>query len=100
MSEAGVYYPPETRVLPLTVIRRERMLPMPGKVLVNPGDRVQPAQPVAQAEVSGEVSVVNVAHLLRVAPRARLQIYQGQRRRGRDDEYRHCVQRFDRGWPC
>ncbi|NTU64931.1 MAG: hypothetical protein HGB05_16400, partial [Chloroflexi bacterium] len=68
MSEAGVYYPPETRVLPLTTIRRERVLPMSGKVLVNPGDRVQPAQPVAQAEVSGEVSVVNVAHLLRVAP--------------------------------
>ena len=68
MTEAGVYYPPETRVLPLTTIRRERMLPMPGKVLVNPGDRVQPAQPVAQAEVSGEVSVVNVAHLLRVPP--------------------------------
>jgi hypothetical protein len=44
------------------------MLPMPGKVLVNPGDRVQPAQPVAQTEVSGEVSVVNVAQLLRVAP--------------------------------
>jgi hypothetical protein len=66
MSEAGVYYPPETRVLPLTMIRRERVLPMPGKVLVNPGDRVQPSQAVAQAEVSGEVSVVNVAHLLRV----------------------------------
>jgi hypothetical protein len=63
MSEAGVYYPPETRVLPLTKIRRERMLPRPGKVLVNSGDRVQPAQPVAQTEVSGEVSVVNVAHL-------------------------------------
>lgn len=66
MSEAGVYYPPETRVLPLTMIRRERVLPMPGKVLVEPGDRVQPSQTVAQAEVSGEVSVVNVAHLLRV----------------------------------
>jgi len=68
MSEAGVYYPPETRVLPLTMIRRKRVLPTPGKVLVNPGDRVQPTQPVAQTEVSGEVSVVNVAHLLRVAP--------------------------------
>jgi hypothetical protein len=66
MAEAGVYYPPETRVLPLTTIRRERLLPMPGKVLVDPGERVQPAQAVAQAEVSGEVSVVNVAHLLRV----------------------------------
>jgi hypothetical protein len=68
MSEAGVYYPPETRVLPLTMIRRERMLPMPGKVLVNPGEKLQAAQVVAETEVSGEVSVVNVAHLLRVAP--------------------------------
>jgi hypothetical protein len=68
MPEAGVYYPPETRVLPLTMIRRERVLPRPGKVLVDPGERVQPAQTVAQSEVSGEVSVVNVAHLLRVAP--------------------------------
>jgi hypothetical protein len=68
MPEVGVYFPPETRVLPLTMLRRERLLPMPGKVLVNPGDRVQPSQPVAEADVSGEVSVVNVAHLLRVAP--------------------------------
>jgi hypothetical protein len=68
MSEAGVYYPPETRVLPLTVIRRERMLPMPGRVLVNPGERLQASQVVAQTEVSGEVSVVNVAQLLRVSP--------------------------------
>jgi len=68
MPEAGVYYPPETRVLPLTMIRRERLLPMPGKVLVNPGERLQAAQIVAQTEVSGEVSVVNVAQLLRVSP--------------------------------
>jgi hypothetical protein len=68
MSEAGVYYPPETRVLPLTIIRRERLLPMPGKVLVNPGDRVQASKVVAEAEISGEVSVVNVAQLLRVSP--------------------------------
>ncbi len=68
MAEAGVYYPPETRVLPLTIIRRERLLPMPGKVLVNPGERLQAAQVVAEAEVSGEVSVVNVAQLLRVPP--------------------------------
>ena len=81
MSEAGVYYPPETRVLPLTMIRRERMLPMPGKVLVNPGERCSRRKSVAQTEVSGEVSVVNVAHLLRVAPARALQIYQSQRRR-------------------
>jgi len=74
MTEAGVYYPPETRVLPLTLIRRERMLPLPGKVLVNSGEKLQSAQVVAQTEVSGEVSVVNVAQLLRV-PSARAYKY-------------------------
>ncbi len=68
MSEASAYYPLETRAVPLTLIRRERMLPVPGKVLVTPGERVQPTQVVAQAEISGEVRIVNVARSLRVAP--------------------------------
>lgn len=67
MSDTGVYYPPETRVLPLTVLRRERVLPMPGKVLVAPGEKVQAAQTVAEADISGEVSVINVGQLLRVS---------------------------------
>ena len=70
MTEAVVYYPPETRALPLTTLRSERMLRMPGKVLVTPGERLLSSQVVAQAEISGEVSVVNVARLLRV-PAAR-----------------------------
>jgi hypothetical protein len=41
---------------------------MPGKVLVNSGEKVQAAQVIAEAEVSGEVSVMNVAQLLRVPP--------------------------------
>lgn len=68
MSDAGVYYPPETRVLPLTVLRRERVLPMPGKVLVAAGEKVQAGQVVAETEISGEVSVINVGQLLRVPP--------------------------------
>lgn len=66
MSDTGVYYPPETRILPLTVIRRERTLPMSGKVLVPSGEKVQAAQVVAEAEISGEVRVINVGPLLRV----------------------------------
>lgn len=66
MSELVAYYPPETRAMPLTLIRRERMLPVPGKVLVSMGEKVQPTQVVAQAEISGEVRIVNVARLLRV----------------------------------
>ena len=66
MSDLVAYYPPETRAMPLTLIRRERMLPVPGKVLVSNGEKVQPTQVVAQAEISGEVRIVNVARLLRV----------------------------------
>lgn len=68
MSEAAVYYPPESRVMALTLIRRDRVLPVPGKVLVAAGERVQPAQIVAQAEISGETRIVNVARLLNVSP--------------------------------
>ncbi len=66
MSDLVAYYPPETRAMPLTLIRRERMLPVPGKVLVSSGEKVQPTQVVAQAEISGEVRIVYVARLLRV----------------------------------
>ncbi len=66
MSEPVAYYPPETQVIPLTLIRRERMLPVPGKVLVAAGERVQPTQVIAQADLSGEVRILNVARVLRV----------------------------------
>ncbi len=60
--------------MPLTLIRRERLLPTPGRVLVTVGQEVQADTPVAEAEISGEVSVVNVAQLLRV-PAARAYRY-------------------------
>ena len=63
-----VYYPPETRVMPLTLIRRERLLPTPGKVMVNMNDRVQALQTVGQTEVTGEVRIINIARMLRVPP--------------------------------
>jgi hypothetical protein len=66
MSGTVAYYPPETRVMPLTIIRRERLLPTPGKVLVNIQERLQATQIVAQADVTGEVRIVNIARVLRV----------------------------------
>jgi hypothetical protein len=68
MSEASAYYPSETRVLPLTLIQRERLLPVPGKVLVNAGEHVQPTQIVAQTDLVSEVRLINAARLLRVSP--------------------------------
>jgi hypothetical protein len=56
-----VYYPAETRVTSMTIIRRERMLPVPGKILVRMNDRVEPTQIVAQAELPGEFRIVPIA---------------------------------------
>jgi hypothetical protein len=68
MADTITYYPPETRVLPLTLIRRERLLPTSGKVMVKVGDRVPATHVVAQADVTGEVRIVNIARALRVPP--------------------------------
>ena len=68
MDEIVAYYPPETRAMPLTLVRRERLLPVPGRVLVAVDETVQADTPVAEGEISGEVSVVNVAQQLRVPP--------------------------------
>jgi len=61
-----MYYPPETRVSPLTTIRRERMLPLPGEVVVRVGQRVEPWDAVAQAAMPGGYRIVEVAHALKV----------------------------------
>jgi hypothetical protein len=68
MSEQTTYYPPETRVMPLTLIRRERMLPIVGDILVGPGQRVEPSDVVAQAEQGGQYRTLDVARQLRVPP--------------------------------
>ena len=61
------YYPFETQITPLTMIRRERMLPVPGDVLVRIGDRVEPTQVVARANLSGDFRIVPVARALGVS---------------------------------
>ena len=56
----------ETRATPLTTIRRERVLPVPGEVIVDVGDRVEPAQVVARADLPGDFRILPVALLLGV----------------------------------
>jgi hypothetical protein len=68
MTESTAYYPPETRVMPLTLLRRERMLPVPGTVLAQPGQRVEPSDVVAQVELGGQFRTFEIARLLRVPP--------------------------------
>lgn len=62
----GAYYPSETQVTPLTTIRRERVLPVPGYVLARIGQQVQPTDVVARAELPGDFRILPVARLLGV----------------------------------
>jgi len=68
MAEPTAYYPPETRVMPLTLIRRERMLPTAGHILVSTGQRVESSDVVAQTELGGQFRTFEIARLLRVPP--------------------------------
>jgi hypothetical protein len=60
-----MYYPIETRIAPMTTIRRERLLPVRGQVLVQPGDLVGPQDVVARCEVPGEIRMLDVSRCLK-----------------------------------
>lgn len=61
-------YTPGLTVTDHTVIHRRRMLPLPGKLLVDVGDVVRSDEVVARAELPGKVFPVNLANQLSVAP--------------------------------
>ncbi len=65
-----MYYPVSSRIAALTMIRRDRLLPAPGQVLVSPGEAVGPADVVARCQLAGAVQVLDVSRTLGV-PRAR-----------------------------
>ncbi len=59
-------YTPGLRVTEFAVLRRERRLPLHGRVLVQPGDRVEPDTVVARTELPGHLHAVNLAAKLGV----------------------------------
>jgi hypothetical protein len=61
-------YTPGLTVTDYTVVRRRRLLPLPGTILVNTGESVRSNQPVARAELPGKVYPVNLANQLSIAP--------------------------------
>ncbi|MBI3248134.1 MAG: hypothetical protein HYZ50_16640 [Deltaproteobacteria bacterium] len=61
-------YTPGLRVTPDAVIRKRRVLPLPGEVTVREGDLVTAPTEVARAELPGKVYPVNVANKLSIAP--------------------------------
>lgn len=61
-------YTPGLTVTERTVVRKRRLLPIPGTVLAQAGEQVQADRVVARAELPGPVHAVNVANLLGAAP--------------------------------
>ncbi|MBX3332086.1 MAG: hypothetical protein KF722_16900 [Nitrospira sp.] len=61
-------YTPGLTVTDHTIVHRRRMLPLPGKILINVGDGVRSDQVVARAELPGKVFPINLANQLSVAP--------------------------------
>jgi len=59
---------PGLKITRCTLLRRRRLLPIKGRVVVKPGDMVEPETVVALTELPGEVYPVNVANLIGVNP--------------------------------
>lgn len=59
---------PVTHILPLTSVRRERLLPIPGRVIVRKGQQVSPKDAVAEANLAPEHIVLDLVRGLGVPP--------------------------------
>ncbi len=68
MTEPLRFYPETVRFTPLATIRRERRLPIPGKVQVQRGDTVEASTVIAVAEQPAGVVIVDIARALKVPP--------------------------------
>ena len=67
---------PVVHILPLTTIRRERVLPVPGKVIVRQGQRVAPQDVVAEANLAPEHLLLNLARSLGVSSKQADELFQ------------------------
>ena len=62
-----MYFPVQTTITPRIAIRRERLLPAPGEVLVRTGDLVGPTDVVARCSMPGKIYILDVSRSLRVS---------------------------------
>lgn len=61
-------YTPGLKVLSEMIIRKERLLPLDGDVLVKEGDKVEARQVIAQTHLPGNVVTANIANKLGISP--------------------------------
>src|SRR5512142_845894 len=59
---------PLAHILPLTTIRREQLLPLPGRVTVREGQKVNPTDVVAEAKFGANHILIDVAKKLEMPP--------------------------------
>ncbi|HEY2251373.1 MAG TPA: hypothetical protein VGH74_09945, partial [Planctomycetaceae bacterium] len=64
----GQAYTPGLKVTQRMLLRRRRILPIRGEVLVRAGDQVAARDVVAQTLLPGPITPVNVAHVLSIPP--------------------------------
>ena len=62
-------YTPGLKVLKKTLFRKERILPLKGKVLVNKGDILNPDTIIASTNLPGNVQMLKVNNILNIEPR-------------------------------
>ncbi|MBT3728489.1 MAG: hypothetical protein HOG22_04440 [Candidatus Marinimicrobia bacterium] len=62
-------YTPGLKVLKKTLFRKERILPLKGKVLVKKGDKLSPDTVVASTNLPGNVQMLKVNNILNIEPR-------------------------------
>ncbi|HVP06773.1 MAG TPA: hypothetical protein VMS71_02945 [Candidatus Acidoferrum sp.] len=64
----GHAYTPGLKVTERVLVRKNRILPLKGEVIVTVGDRVKPSDVVARTHLPGNVVPLNVANKLAIAP--------------------------------
>lgn len=61
------YYPSAFKVVPYGRVSLERLLPFPGEVLVEPGQRVEPMDVVGRAHIPSRIRILHIAQRLSIA---------------------------------